>query len=98
MKVSGNKIIISFAHTGGGLVSRDGKELNEFQIAGADGKYIAAKAKISGNTVVVESSEVSSPKNVRFGWHKVANPNLMNKEKLPASPFQTDNWQGKTGE
>jgi len=98
MKIDGSKIVISFAHVGSGLVSRDGKELNEFQIAGADGKYVAAKAKIVGETVIVEASEVSSPKNVRFGWHKVANPNLMNKEKLPASPFQTDNWQGKTGE
>lgn len=98
MKISGSKIIVSFAHTGSGLVSRDGKDLNEFQIAGADGKFVQASAKIAGDTVIVESPEVKSPKNVRFGWHKVTNPNLMNKEKLPASPFQTDNWQGVTGE
>ena len=41
---------------------------------------------------------VENPKKVRFGWHKSANPNLMNKRKLPASPFQTENWQGGTGE
>lgn len=98
MKIEGSKIIISFAHTGGGLLSRDGKDLNEFQIAGEDGKFVDAKAKIAGDTVVVEAAAVAKPLNVRFGWHKVANPNLMNKEKLPASPFQTDNWQGKTGE
>lgn len=98
MKVRGNKIIISFAHTGSGLVTRDEEELTEFQIAGDDGKFVPATAKIVGYTVVVESSEVINPKNVRFGWHKVANPNLMNKERLPASPFQTDKWHGKTGE
>ena len=27
---------------------------------------------------------------VRFGWHQEAEPNLSNKEGLPASPFRTD--------
>ena len=27
-----------------------------------------------------------------------ANPNLMNKEGLPASPFRTQDWKGGTGE
>jgi sialate O-acetylesterase len=35
---------------------------------------------------------------VRFGWRNEANPNLVNKAGLPASPFQTNNWQGGTGE
>jgi len=98
MKVEGNKIRISFAHVGGGLVARDGRELTEFQIAGADGKFVPAKAVIDGKTVVVSCKDVAAPKHVRFGWHKVANPNLANKEGLPASPFQTNNWQGGTGE
>jgi sialate O-acetylesterase len=96
MKISGSTIVISFEHTTGGLVSRDGKELNEFQIAGDDGQYVTAKAIIKGDTVIVESLEVKAPKNVRFGWHKLANPNLMNKAKLPAAPFHTKNWQGVT--
>ena len=98
MKVEGSKIRLQFAHVGGGLTSRDGKPLNEFQIAAADGKFAAAEAVIDGNSVVVKARGVDSPTQVRFGWHKVANPNLMNKEGLPASPFQTDSWQGGTGE
>jgi len=98
MKVEGKKIRISFAHTGGGLKSRDGKPLNEFQIAGADGKFVPAKAATDGKTVVVESDKVASPTQVRFGWHKTANPNLVNKEGLPASPFRTKGWRGGTGE
>jgi sialate O-acetylesterase len=35
---------------------------------------------------------------VRFGWRTTTNPNLMNKEGLPASPFRTKNWQGVTAE
>ena len=35
MKVEGNKVRLSFAHVDGGLKSRDGKPLSEFEIAGA---------------------------------------------------------------
>ena len=98
MKVEGKKIRISFAHTGSGLKSRNGRPLNEFQIAGADGRFVPAKATIDGKTVVVESDRVASPTQVRFGWHKVAVPNLVNKEGLPASPFRTRGWRGGTGE
>jgi len=97
MKVEGPKIRLSFAHVGGGLISRDGKDLTEFQIAGADGKFVPAKAAIDGKTVVVSADGVAAPKQVRFGWHKTANPNFVNKEGLPASPFRTDNWRGGTG-
>ena len=83
---------------GGGLKSRGGQPLREFEIAGADGKFQPAKAVIDSDTVVVEANEVASPAQVRFGWRNVPNPNLVNKEGLPASPFQTDNWQGGSGE
>jgi len=98
MKVEGKKIRLSFAHTGGGLKSRDGKPLNEFQIAGADGRFVPATATTDGKTVLVESKKVAAPTQVRFGWHKTTNPNLMNKEGLPASPFRTKGWRGGTGE
>ena len=97
-KIEGGKIRLSFAHADGGLASRDGKDLSEFAIAGADGKFVPAKAVIDGQTVVVSAPGVTAPKHVRFGWHKTANPNLVNKAGLPASPFQTKNWQGGTGE
>ncbi len=97
MKVEGGKIRLSFAHAGG-LKSRDGKALSEFQIAGADGAFVAAEAVIDGDTVLVAAKGVKAPTQVRFGWHKVANPNLINAEGLPASPFQTNNWRGGTGE
>jgi sialate O-acetylesterase len=98
MKIDGNKIILSFAHTGTGLKSRDDKPLTEFEIAGEDGKFIPAEATIEGNTVVVHAKEVEKPTQVRFGWSNTANPNLMNKEGLPASPFRTKEWHGGTGE
>ena len=98
MKIEADKIRLAFAHVGGGLKSSDGKELSEFQIAGADGKFVDAKAVIDGDAVVVGAESVKAPKAVRFGWHRAANPNLVNAEGLPASPFHTDNWTGGTGE
>lgn len=98
MKVEGAKIRISFTHVGGGLQVRGGKALSEFEIAGKDGKFVAAEATIDGNTVVVQAQGVSEPTQVRFGWRNTANPNLINKEGLPASPFRSLDWQGGTAE
>jgi sialate O-acetylesterase len=98
MLIKGNEIQITFAHALAGLKSRDGKPLSEFTIAGTAGKFVPAKAVISGSTVIVSAKNISSPKHVRFGWHRSANPNLINTEGLPASPFQTNNWTGGTAE
>jgi sialate O-acetylesterase len=98
MKVVDGKARLQFAHSADGLKSRDGKPLNEFQIAGADGKFVAATAEVDGTEVVVSADGVVQPTQVRFGWHKTANPNLINSAGLPASPFQTNNWRGGTGE
>jgi sialate O-acetylesterase len=93
MKIDGNTIRLSFNHVGAGLISRDDKPLSYFTIAGSDGKFVEATAKIEGDDVVVSSDAVRKPTAVRFGWHQLAEPNLSNKNGLPASPFRTD--QGK---
>jgi sialate O-acetylesterase len=98
MTVEGAKIRLSFAHAGGGLKSRDGQPLTEFEMAGADGKFVPAEATIDGETVIVQAQAVAAPTQARFGWRNEANPNLVNRAGLPASPFQTNNWQGGTGE
>lgn len=96
MQTDGNKIRLSFDHVGSGLAARDGEPLKEFTIAGEDGKFVPAEAKIDGNTVVVSSDQVEKPVAVRMGWHDTAQPNLINKEGLPASPLRTDNRPLKT--
>ena len=98
MRIEDKSIRIAFAHAGGGLISRDGKPLSDFSIAGDDGKFVPAEARIDGATVLVNAKEVAKPKNVRFAWHHMVNPNLSNKEGLPAGPFKTDDWKGATGE
>jgi len=91
MKISGDKITVEFEHAHGGLKSRDGQPLTWFTIAGADGKFVPAEAKITGKeTVEVSSAEVKQPTVVRFAWAETAQPNLCNDAGLPAEPFSTD--------
>jgi sialate O-acetylesterase len=90
-KIEGNRIVISFSHVGGGLITNDGEELNEFAIAGADKNFVWADATIEGDKVIVQSKEVPDPKYIRYAWaDNPDNPNLYNKEGLPASPFRIE--------
>ncbi|HLP39196.1 sialate O-acetylesterase [Lacibacter sp.] len=90
-QIDGNKIVVSFQHTGSGLITNDGEELSEFAIAGADKKFVWAKAKIDGDKVIVWSDEVKEPMYVRYAWaDNPVQPNLYNKEGLPASPFTNE--------
>ena len=90
-EIDGNKIIISFIHVGGGLVTNDGQELGEFAIAGEDKNFVWANAEIRGNKVIVWSDEIVNPQYVRYAWgDNPDNPNLYNREGLPASPFRIE--------
>lgn len=94
MKIKKNKIVLSFAHAGSGLVAKGGDELHQFAISGPDKHFVWANARIEGDDkVVVWSDEVSDPAAVRYAW--ADNPqgaNLYNQEGLPASPFRTDDF------
>ena len=98
IEVQGNKIIVSFTHTGGGLMAKDKYGyLKGFEIAGADQQFHYAKAMIEGDKVIVFSDNVANPVAVRFGWTDDAGEdNLFNKEGFPASPFRSDTWKGIT--
>ncbi|MCP9767076.1 hypothetical protein EGI22_04085 [Lacihabitans sp. LS3-19] len=101
--IENNKITLSFEHVGGGLKSKDGEELREFAIAGADKKFKWATAKIVGDKIEVYNPEIAQPYYVRYAWADNPNVNFYNVEGLPASPFRTDGqdedntkpWKGK---
>ncbi|MGI8785908.1 MAG: sialate O-acetylesterase [Acidobacteriota bacterium] len=95
MKIDGNRVVLSFDHVGGGLEARGG-ELRSFAIAGADGKFAWAAARIEGDRILVTSPEVSNPVAVRFGWADYPVVNLWNRAGLPAVPFRTDDFPMKT--
>ena len=92
MKVEGNRIRLHFDHVGGGLTTSNRNPLSHFTIAGEDRRFVPAKADVDGDTIVVSAEGVAQPVAVRFGWHQEAEPNFVNEEQLPASPFRTDKW------
>jgi len=95
MEVEHGAVRVRFDHAQG-LKSRDGKPLTDFTIAGEDGEFAPATAEIDGETVLVKSDAVQDPVAVRCGWNNTVNPNLVNGEGLPASPFRTDDFDLKT--
>ena len=65
LKVQGHALHVRFTGTGGGLVTRDGAPPTCFEIAGADDKFVPAKAEVVGEEALVSSSAVKSPVAVR---------------------------------
>ena len=90
MKVDGNKIALTFSHTGSGLKAK-GDVLKGFAISGEDKNWVHGEAKIVGDKVVVSSPEIQKPVYVRYAWARNPICNLYNNEGFPASPFRTDN-------
>jgi sialate O-acetylesterase len=91
--IRGGRVTVELDDVGGGLVSRTGEAVGGFAIAGADGRWVWAQARIDGDRVVVWSPEVAAPVAVRYAWsNSPAPPGLFNAEGLPAAPFRTDDW------
>ncbi len=75
---------VSFDHADG-LKSQGAPQ--GFEVAGADGVFSAATAKIEGNSISVSSPSVAEPRYVRYAWANYPAANLFNGAGLPASPF-----------
>ena len=90
VKFAKGRAAVTFAHADGGLVSKDGQPLTWFTVAGADGKFVEAEAKIEGGKIIVQAASVAEPQAVRFAWNEGAQPNLYNAAGLPANPFRSD--------
>ena len=97
---NGEKAVVSFAHTGTGLMAAPadsvgsavlGGKVVGFMLAGDDGKFYPAEAVIEGtDKVIVTCAQVQAPKAVRYGFTNFPITNLWNKEGLPAGPFRSD--------
>ena len=89
MKIEGKKIRLTFSEIAGGLKTKSGEKLIGFSICDNSREFVPAEAIIDGDTIVVSAENVETPIGVRFGWTDTASPNLLNGADLPASPFQT---------
>lgn len=100
MKRDAERLVLTFDATGA-LRPADGNRygyLHGFAIAGADGRFVWAKAYVAGNDkVVVFSDEVAEPAAVRYGWaNNPCDNDLTDGSGLLASPFRTDDREGIT--
>ena len=88
MVADGATMKVSFNNAESGLVSAT-EFIPEFEIAGKDGQYVKAVAKIVGSEVWVSSPLVREPAAVRYCWRNGSVGTLKNGEGLPASQFRT---------
>ncbi|HEV8247917.1 MAG TPA: hypothetical protein VGP93_19215, partial [Polyangiaceae bacterium] len=90
-KRQGSALCVEFDHAQG-LRSRDGGPLRGFSIAGSDGRFVWADARIVDQQVLVSAPAVREPVGVRYGWASNPDVNLENAAGLPASPFRSDEF------
>ncbi len=86
--VEGKKIILTFEHAEEGLTCPE-KNIKGLYVAGEDGKFVEAKARIKGNRLEVSAREIKSPVAVRYCFDDATVGNLFNIQGLPMAPFQT---------
>ncbi|MGB5273489.1 MAG: sialate O-acetylesterase, partial [Flavobacteriaceae bacterium] len=90
MKIDGKQVHVFFDHAKG--LTSTTKNVGHFEMAGADGKFFPATAKIKNDMVILTSKSVSIPANVRFAWSNTDMATLFNEVGLPASSFTTEEW------
>jgi sialate O-acetylesterase len=91
VEIQKNKVVVTFDNAPNGLKSTS-KNVEGFFVAGEDGQWEAAQAKINGDKVVVASKKIREPKYVRFGFGNTVIGNLFSTEGLPVTPFRTDSF------
>jgi len=84
----GKALRLHFKHADG--LHAAGGALRGFEVAGRDGLYRPAQARIEGLTVDVWSEDVPAPCAVRYGWEPFTRANLVNAAGLPASTFRQE--------
>ena len=97
MEKQGAKIVLAFDDVTGGWRPFDVAEPIGFTIAGADKKFVTAKAAISKDgRVEVWSDAVPEPVAVRYAWADNPVCNMYSAAGLPLTPFRTDDFPGMT--
>ncbi len=99
MEKQGAKILLTFDHVRDGWRPFDVEEPIGFTVAGADRKFVGAKAVIlPDGRIEVSSESVPDPVAVRYAWADNPVCNMFSKAGLPLTPFRTDDFPGVTAE
>lgn len=93
-ETEGDALRLFFSYAEGGFVThpcpdREVPKTLSFELAGADGIYHPAAAMLEGSTIVLRSSAVPAPTQVRYLWvdYRESIP-LFGKNGLPLAPFR----------
>ena len=86
----GKALRLWFDYSGDGLRTAKGGPIEGLLVAGKNGQYKAAEAKIEGDSIVVSNGEVGYPVSVRYAWGGTVVGNLVNSIAIPASPFRVN--------
>lgn len=87
---AGGELSLEFDHVHGTLQSI-GEQIDQFEVAGEDGVYAAAQARISadGQGIILSSPEVEAPVHARYLWNDAGYASVMGGAGLPMAPFRT---------
>ena len=86
---SRDSIVLTFSHS---LTTSDHELPAAFKIAGNDRLFHDADATIDDRQLHLSSSKVGEPVAVRYAWANNPTTNLIGTNRLPVSPFRTDDW------
>jgi sialate O-acetylesterase len=86
---SGDHLSVHFETQGSPMLLKAGVRCS-FEIAGPDGVFRPAMAKLDGDSVDLSSPLVNDPRNARYGWANNPDMCLYNAADLPAPPFTTE--------
>jgi sialate O-acetylesterase len=91
LKIKDSVATIKFKYAPNGLTSFS-KPITQFEIAGDDKKFYAAKASIRNGTIQLSSPQVTKPVAVRYAFKDFIMGELFSTEGYPVSSFRTDDW------
>ena len=84
-----NEIELCFMYAEDGFETKG--ELSGFEIAGPDGQFVKAGARIEGSRIFVSAPAVINPRYVRYLWTNYGDVTLFGKNGMPAAPFRSFN-------
>jgi len=85
-KVENGKFVLTFNHAES-WYTIENEPAKNFEIAGADGKFVPAKVEIKGAQLVVGADGVTAPKELRFMGNQTCEGNLYSEACLPLGAF-----------
>lgn len=87
--VEKKRVVLTFSHAEKGLVCR-GESIEGLLIAGQDGIFRKADARIKGNQLIIPTSNGMRPTTICYCFDDVTVGNLFNEAGLPVAPFRRE--------